>query len=94
MLQIFFRGKKSISRLVELTESGILASGNNSPSDMAITLYNRIEMLNLQANQLKAKRDFLIANDDLENVITAIENEIAALRNNLQQIVRMSSGDK
>ena len=86
MLQIFFRGKVAIDRLEKLVESGILVSGNNSPSDMAITLYNRIQMLNLQVSQLKAKRSLLFSNDDLENVISAFENEIEHLQNNLKII--------
>jgi hypothetical protein len=87
MLQIFFRGKVAIDRLGKLVESGILAFGSNSPADMAITLYNRIQMMNLRVSQLKAKRDLLHSDGDLENVISAFENEIALLQNNLKTIV-------
>jgi hypothetical protein len=86
MLQIFFRGKVAIDRLRKLIESGILVSGDNSPSDMAFTLYNRIQMLHLQAGQLKAKRSLLFSNEDLENLISAFENEIAHLQDNLKTI--------
>ena len=87
MLQIFFRGKVAIDRLRKLIGSGILVSGDNSPSDMALTLYNRIQMLHLQVGQLKAKRSLLFSNEDLENVISAFENEIAHLQDNLKTIV-------
>jgi hypothetical protein len=86
MLQIFFRGKAAIDRLGKLIESGILVSGDNSASDMALTLYNRIQMLSLQASQLKAKRSILFSNDDLENLISAFENEIERLKENLKAI--------
>ena len=94
MLQIFFRGKVAIDRLRKLIESGILVSGDNSPSDMALTLYNRIQMLNLQVNQLKAKRNVLFSNEDLENVISAFEIELAGLQYNLKQIVHTDSREK
>jgi hypothetical protein len=87
MLQIFFRGKVAIARLRKLIASGILVSGDNFPSDMALTLYNRIQMLNLQVSQLREKRSLLFSNDDLENVISVFENEIANLRDNLKTIV-------
>jgi uncharacterized small protein (DUF1192 family) len=90
MLQIFFRGRVAIDRLEELIESGILASGSDSPADVAITLYNRIQMLHLEVDQLKAKRSLLFSNEDLENVISAFENEIAELQNKLKQIVHPS----
>lgn len=88
MLQIFFRGKVAIERLRKLIESGILVSGDNSPSDMALTLYNRIQMLHLQVDQLKAKRSLLFSNEDLENVISAFQNEIAHLQDNLKTIAQ------
>ncbi|HKE06271.1 MAG TPA: hypothetical protein VKB48_00515 [Candidatus Acidoferrum sp.] len=94
MLQIFFRGKVAIDRLGELLDSGILASGSDSPADMAITLYNRIQMLSLQIDQLKAKRSLLFSNQDLENVISVFENEIAELQYNLEQIVHVGSREK
>jgi hypothetical protein len=87
MLQIFFRGKVAIARLRKLIASGILVSGDNSPSDMALTLYNRIQMLNLQVGQLREKSSLLFSNDDLENVISAFENEIANLQDKLKTIV-------
>jgi hypothetical protein len=86
MLQIFFRGKVAMDRLRKLIESGILVSGNNSPSDVALTLYNRIQMLHLQVGQLKAKRSLLFSNEDLENVISAFEMEIVNLQDNLKTI--------
>jgi hypothetical protein len=94
MLQIFFRGKVAIDRLRKLVESGILVSGDNSPSDMALTLYNRIQMLHLQVSQLKEKRNLLFLNEDLENVISAFEMEIANLQDNLKTIVHKPLRDK
>ena len=94
MLQIFFRGKVAVERLEKLIESGILVCGSNSPANMAITLYNRIQMLNLQVNQLKAKRNVLFSNEDLENVISAFEIELAGLQYNLKQIVHTDSREK
>jgi hypothetical protein len=94
MLQIFFRGKVAIERLRRLIDSGILVSGDNSPSDMAFTLYNRIQMLNLQVKQLKEKRSLFIANEDLENLISVFENEITRLQDNLKLSAHNPSRNK
>ncbi len=94
MLQIFFRGKVAIDRLRKLIASGILVSGDNSSSNMALTLYNRIQMLKLQASQLKEKRSLLFSNEDLESVISAFETEIAQLQENLKTTARKSLRNK
>jgi hypothetical protein len=94
MLQIFFRGKVAIDRLRKLIASGILVSGDNSSSNMALTLYNRIQMLKLQVRDLMEKRSLLFSNEDLESVISAFENEIEQLRGNLKTTARKSLRNK
>ncbi len=76
MIQIFFRGKVSIRRLQEIIESGVLACGKDSAAHLAVILYNRIQLLKAQKIQLERKRRLLSPDDDLENAISAVENEI------------------
>lgn len=90
MLQLFFRGKIAIHRLEELVQSGILIAGNNSSSDSPIHLYNRLQLLKTQKIQLENKRSLLFPDDDLENAISAMEKQIAAIQKNLESIGQKS----
>jgi len=87
LIQLFFRGKASIQRLQEIIDSGILVCGKDSAADRAVTLYNRIQLLKTQKIQLKKKRQ-LFSDDDLENAISAVENEIRSVQNSLEKTAR------
>ena len=88
MLQLFFRGKTAIQRLEKLIESGILIAGDNSSTNMAITLYNRVRLLKTQKLQLEEKRSLFFSDDDLENAISFIQIEIERLQSNLQSMAQ------
>ena len=88
MLQLFFRGKTAIQRLEKIIESGILIAGDNSSTNMAITLYNRVRLLKTQKLQLEEKRSLFFSDDDLENAISFIQIEIERLQSNLQSMAQ------
>ena len=91
VIQLFFRGKASIQRLQEIIESGILVCGKDSAADLAVTLYNRIQLLKTQKIQLEKKRGLLRSDHDLENAISALEKEIRSVQRNLKKIARKTS---
>jgi len=92
MIQLFFRGKASIQRLQEIIDSGILVCGKDSAADLAVTLYNRIQLLKTQKIQLEKKRRLLRSDHDLQNAISAVEKEIRSVQRNLRKIARKTSG--
>ena len=91
VIQLFFRGKTSIQRLQEIIDSGILVCGKDSAADLALTLYNRIQLLKTQKIQLEKKRGLLRSDHDLENAISAVEKEIRSVQRNLKKIARKTS---
>ena len=92
VLQLFFRGKASIRCLQEIIDSGILVCGKDSAADLAVTLYNRIQLLKTQKIQLEKKRGLFRSDQDLENAILAVEQEIKSVQRNLKKIAHKSSG--
>ena len=91
LLQLFFRGKASILRLQQIIDSGILVCGKDSATDLALTLYNRIQLLKTQKIQLEKKRGLLRSDHDLEDAISALEKEIRSVQRNLKKIARKPS---
>jgi hypothetical protein len=51
-VQVFVRGKAGISKLKEMANSGILVSGKKESVMHGINLFNRLESLKLQRNDL------------------------------------------
>lgn len=73
-------------------DSEVLGSGKDSATDLAVTLYNRVQLLKSREIQLKEKRGLIFSDDDLENAISVVENEIKSAQGNLQDIARKTSG--
>jgi uncharacterized small protein (DUF1192 family)/DNA-directed RNA polymerase subunit RPC12/RpoP len=77
-VQIFFRGKKGISRLRKLLdEHKRLIGGATTP---AVALFNQLEQLRAQKHELEQRRPFIFSDSDLENAIAAIARDIDRLQ--------------
>jgi hypothetical protein len=75
-IQIFFRGKTGIRRLMDILNSGNLTQGRAGNTAPAIILYNRILQLRSQKKELEEKQGLIIRDPDLKNAIHVIDNEI------------------
>jgi len=71
-VQLFVRGKEGIRRLREMAVAGILVCGKEEGASYGIRLYNRLEQLELQKDNLKWKRGIFLQNEDVENAIQII----------------------
>ncbi len=81
-LQLFFRGKEGIQRLRKLLDSGVFTTGQSR----ATVLYNRLQQLKEQQNQLENRQGLIFRDKDLDEAIHAMEPEIDAVRRELQML--------
>ena len=88
-IQLFFRGKNGIQRLKTLLASSIVTSGVSR----ATALFERLEQLKKQKSKLEDRRGLLFRNQDLENVIAALDGEIEIVRTELAQESKMNRRD-
>jgi hypothetical protein len=91
-VQLFFRGKAGISRLRKLlSEHERVPGGPTAIAGPAITLFNRLEHLRAQKNELQQRRPLIFTDDDLEHTISAVEREIAHVQTALARVSRPST---
>ena len=87
-VQIFVRGKLGISRLREMANTGILVSVTQTSASHGIGLYNRLEQLKLQKNDLEIKRGIIFRDENVGNAIQIIDAEIEKVQCELARIAR------
>jgi hypothetical protein len=83
---LFFRGRNGIERLKNIVSSGVLTSGVNR----ATVLYNRLEQLKKQKNELEARQGVIFRDRDRDNVIAAVDGEIEVVRAELAEVSKNS----
>jgi hypothetical protein len=71
-VQFFVRGKEGIARLQQMAGAGIFISAKDQSASHGIQLYNRLEQLKLQMNDLKSKRGIIFTNENVENTIQIV----------------------
>lgn len=92
-LQIFFRGKNGISRLRSLLNEGErLVAGPTATAAAAVTVFNRLEQLRAQKDELEERRGLIFVDDDLEHAIAAVAHEIARVQGVLDEMSRSTKG--
>ena len=82
-IQIFFRGKVGIARLLAILEDNILVAGSWSGANTPELLFNRIQYLKQRKSELEQKQRLIFPDPDLENAIRAVDNEIARVQGEL-----------
>jgi hypothetical protein len=85
-VQIFVRGKSGIKRLNEMANSGILVSGKKESASHGINLFNRLEQLKLQRDELKWKRGIIFTDENVENAIRIVDVEMEKIESELARI--------
>jgi hypothetical protein len=93
-IQIFFRAKEGIRRLREIFHSQTLITANGSKADLAVVLFNRIQQLKEQKRQLQVKQGLIFFDSDLENAISAVDNEIERVQGELRKLGRKTKREK
>ena len=88
LVQIFVRGTVGISRLRDLATSGILVSSKDGSVSYGINLYNRLEQLKLQKEDLERKRGLVFFNKDAVNAISVVDAEIEKVQRELEKVAQ------
>jgi hypothetical protein len=88
LVQIFVRGTVGISRLRDLATSGILVSSKDGSVSYGINLYNRLEQLKLQKEDLERKRGLVFFNKDAVNAISVVDAEIEKVQRELEKMAQ------
>jgi DNA-directed RNA polymerase subunit RPC12/RpoP len=79
-IQLFVRGKVGIARLRKLARDGILISSSGGSASHGIALFNRLEQLKLQRQELVFKRPLIFADSNVENAIELVDAEIKTVQ--------------
>jgi hypothetical protein len=87
-VQLFFRGKKGIARLLELADREKSVVAAQTSTSTALTTFEMLERLRAQRESLANKRRLIFTDDGLENAILAIEREIARVEIVLDALAR------
>ncbi len=85
-IQLFFRGKNGITRLLRMLESGPQVLSGDSKADLAVRLFARLQALKNQRDQLKEKQGLFRVDRDLQNAISVIEVEIGGIQEELRKL--------
>lgn len=93
-IQLFFRGKRGIARLRDLMKSDVLITGKNNSASSAIALYNRLQQLKMQKEELEGKQGLVFRDEDLDHAIETVAGEIETVQAELEKMARKVRKDK
>ncbi len=92
-IQLFFRGKTGISRLLHMVRRGILIPGKADGADYGIALLDRLQELKSQKEELEEKRGLIFRDSDVENAIQIVDSEIETVQGDLAKAARTKQGE-
>ena len=87
-IQIFFRGKAGIKRLRDLLRMEKPVAEEIPGSTVAVNLYNQLEKLKRQRDELEQQQGIIFKDHDLANAVIAIEAEIKKVQSSLEKVKR------
>jgi predicted RNA-binding Zn-ribbon protein involved in translation (DUF1610 family) len=93
-VQVFVRGKTGIFKLKQMADSGILVSGRKESLMLGITLFNRLESLKLQKNDLQWKQGIFLKDKNVENAIQIVDGEIKKIEGELANLAEQKEKQK
>src|SRR5229473_6200476 len=82
-IQLFFRGKTGISRLLQMVKGEILIPGKADSADYGIALFDRLQQLKSQREELEDKLGLVFRDRDVENAIQIVDAEIETVQGEL-----------
>ena len=77
-----------------MANSGFLISGGKESAAHGIRLYNRLEQLKLQKEDLQWKRGIILVDENVENAIQLVDAEIEKVEGELAQMARKTERNK
>jgi hypothetical protein len=93
-IQVFFRGRAGIQRLQTLLKSARPVSEDFSQGTFVVTLYNRLEELRKQREELEAKQGIIFRNETLDDAIAALDGEIKRIETEISKIRKSAERKK
>ena len=84
-IQLFFRGKAGIKRLKKLLETEKPIPEDFPGVTLAVSLYNRLEKLRQQRNEMEQKQGIIFRDQDLDNAIVVMDREIKRVQADLEK---------
>jgi DNA-directed RNA polymerase subunit RPC12/RpoP len=93
-IQIFFRGKTSISRLKTVLNLGKSSGGSTPKTVQGLILWNKITQLRERKTELAAKQGLIIIDRDLDNLIRTVDNELESLQRELAKLTFRRAAEK
>jgi|GEM_PF-2335730 len=85
-IQLFFRGRTGISRLLQMVRNEILIPGKADRADYGIALFDRLQQLKSQKEELEEKRGLIFRDSDVENAIQIVDSEIETVQGELAKV--------
>jgi hypothetical protein len=85
-IQLFFRGKPGISRLLRMVKGEILIPGKADGADYGIALFDRLRQLKSQREELEEKLGLIFRDSDVENAIQIVDSEIETVQGELARM--------
>jgi hypothetical protein len=93
-IQLFFRGKTGISRLLQMVKSEILIPGKADGADYGIALFDRLRELKARKEELVEKRGVIFRDSGVENAILIVDAEIEKVEGELARVARKTGNGK
>ena len=93
-IQLFFRGKPGISRLLQMVKREILIPGKADGADYGIALFDRLQQLKAQKEELEEKRGLIFRDSGVENAILIVDAEIEKVEGELARVARKTGNGK
>jgi hypothetical protein len=93
-IQLFFRGKTGISRLLQMVKGEILIPGKADGADYGIALFDRLQQLKAQKEELEEKRGLIFRDSGVENAILIVDAEIEKVEGELARVAKKTGNGK
>ena len=93
-IQLFFRGKTGISRLLQMVKREILIPGKADGADYGIALFDRLQQLKSQREELEEKRGLIFRDSGVENAILIVDAEIEKVEGELARVAKKTGNGK
>jgi len=93
-IQLFFRGKVGIKRLQIMLQAVEPIQDEYLGTPAVIALYNRLETLKKQRDELEAKQGIIFRNKTLDDVIAALDGEIKGVESAIRKARKNAEGKK
>jgi hypothetical protein len=93
-IQLFFRGKPGISRLLQMVKGEILIPGKADGADYGIALFDRLRQLKAQKEELEERRGVIFRDSGVENAILIVDAEIEKVEGELARVARKTGNGK